>query len=171
MNSKKIKDTINFLFNYSLPEDQKPIQEYIEAKKNTFFKIVFYSSKRYFIILFFFFSFFFFLSLSFFSFFKKQILINYILSSFAFSFFLCFLFTSFLFLRWWEINSYFEKSYLFYEESSWFNSQFWEKPFFLLKYDNLVSFQKTRLLLIRLVLTLLYLSSGFLFTIIIRSFF
>jgi len=164
MNSKKRKNTINFLLNYSLPEDQKPIQEYIEAKKNIFFKIVFYSSKKYFFCFVIFFSFFFFSNLYFFSLLKKTILIDSILSSF--SFFLCFLFINFLFLRWWEINSHFEKSYIFYEESSWFTSQLWEKPFFLLKLDNLVSFKKSRLLLRRIFLNFLYLSIYFLVTFI-----
>lgn len=153
MSSKKTKDMLNFLLNCSLPEDHKPIQEYIEAKENPFFRIVFYSSKKYFrtfltfgSILFF--SFFFFLFFT-----IKTTFSNYFFNSFYFTIVTYCIFLISLVLRWNEINNHFSQSHLFYEESSWFDTQIWEKPFFLLKSDKLVSFQKIRPILQRLFLS------------------
>jgi hypothetical protein len=51
------------------------------------------------------------------------------------------LFFSF-FLSWYQIKQRFDISRLFYEESSWYDSQIWEKPFLLIKNDKLLKSQK-----------------------------
>jgi len=45
-------------------------------------------------------------------------------------------------IRWITINQKFQNSRLIYEEASWYDGQIWEKPFFLIKNDKLISTQK-----------------------------
>jgi hypothetical protein len=62
----------------------------------------------------------------------------------------------FFFLRWKEMKKRFNQARLFYEESSWFDGQIWEKPFFLIKNDQLIATQKIEPILKRLQKTLFY---------------
>jgi hypothetical protein len=59
-----------------------------------------------------------------------------------------------MYFRWKDIQLHFNKSRVFYEEASWFDGQIWEKPFFLIKNDKLISTQKIQPILQRLLITL-----------------
>jgi hypothetical protein len=112
-------------------------------------------------------------------------LINEIQNGFLFFFsFLCFFcfsknffiltffiltFLNLLFFRWSQLENRFNDSRLFYEEGSWYDGQIWEKPFFLIKNDRLLTSQKIQpiiqrisktILLILLILILSILSLG-----------
>jgi hypothetical protein len=127
-----------------VPEDQKPINEYINIKENTLFNWVTFSSKKYFekirnLFLIFFTSSFLFLQLFFNNFTDifYLVFLNFLIT-------ICF-FTFFLFIiriRWLEIKNKFNSTRLFYEEASWYDGQIWEKPFELIKNDKLISSQK-----------------------------
>jgi len=54
---------------------------------------------------------------------------------FFFSFFL-------LFFSWSQLQKRLNQARVFYEEASWFDGQFWQKPFFLLKNDRFLSTQQ-----------------------------
>ena len=54
------------------------------------------------------------------------------------------------YLNWYQIKNRFEMSRLVYEESSWYDSQVWEKPFLLIKNDKLLKTQKIQPILQRL---------------------
>ena len=56
-------------------------------------------------------------------------------SLFLFSFFL-------LFFSWSQLQKRLNQARVFYEEASWFDGQFWQKPFFLLKNDRFLSTQQ-----------------------------
>ena len=47
----------------------------------------------------------------------------------------------FLLIRWINIEKNFNKSIVVYEEASWYDGQIWEKPFFLIKNDRLINSQ------------------------------
>jgi hypothetical protein len=121
-----------------VPEDQKPINEYITIKKNSFLNWTTCSLKNYLVKIISGYLFTFpvflicFLTLTPFSFF--EIVKIFLLSA-------NFFFISIL-IRWSTINKKLVESRVFYEEASWFDGQIWEKPFFLIKNDKLLSSQK-----------------------------
>tara|TARA_B110000261_G_scaffold107572_1_gene120500 strand:+ start:6305 stop:6781 length:477 start_codon:yes stop_codon:yes gene_type:complete len=121
-----------------VPEDQKPINEYITIKKNSFLNWTTCSLKNYLVKIISGYLFAFpvflicFLTLTPFSFF--EIVKIFLLSA-------NFFFISIL-IRWSTINKRLVESRVFYEEASWFDGQIWEKPFFLIKNDKLLSSQK-----------------------------
>jgi hypothetical protein len=134
-----------------IPEEQKPINEYIELKKNMFLNWTSCSLKNYilkivsgYLIVFPFFLFCF-LQLTPFSF--LEIVKIFCLSS-------IFFFISIL-IRWSSINKRLMESRVFYEETSWFDGQVWEKPFFLIKNDKLLSSQKIQPIVTRIWASLL----------------
>jgi hypothetical protein len=140
----------NFLLTCSIPEDQKPINEYIENKENFLLNWTILEKKEYFVqFTKFFLQFFFFLFL-----FEKKFSLK--LLFFATIFFLFFL--TILFFRWTEVYRRLTETRLFYEEGSWFSIQIWEKSFFLIKNDKLISSQKLKLILRRIFHTLIFLS-------------
>ena len=122
-----------FLF-CPLPDNQKPINEYVEMKGNIFNKILEEKTEKYFFILSIFFTWNFF-SANIFEWFIKTSLLN--------SIFIGIYLTLNLF-RWKNLNKRFQSSKLFYEESSWFDGQIWEKPFFIIKNDKLICTQKIK---------------------------
>jgi hypothetical protein len=123
-----------------IPEEQKPVNEYLEAKKNPFIgfitslsfcfktkevnEIDSINKTNIFIFL---------LFLFLISFCQNQI--------FVFSVFF-FLIIFFVLIRWNTILKRFQKASLFYEEASWFDGQYWEKFSFLIKNDRLLLIQK-----------------------------
>jgi hypothetical protein len=111
-----------FLF-CPIPEDQKPMNEYLMIKDNTITKWIIQKSytKNIFIL----FVFLFFLSRDFF------------FTSFLFCFFLFFFFFQYI-----ALQTRFTQSRLVYEEGSWYDGAIWEKPFLILKNDKLVVTQK-----------------------------
>jgi hypothetical protein len=142
-----------------LPEEQKPIHEYIQLKENDFTNWVSFGKEQYLQkVLFFTFSLF---GLFYFFPFSKYQEREYLLETFletllfAFLGFCFFLFVNFA--RWKQVEIRLKKSRLFYEEASWYDGQIWEKPFPILKNDKLVSTQKMQSFLqgiLRSVLTL-----------------
>jgi len=154
-----------------VPENQKPINEYIDLKENFFLNWTTFTEKNYFLKFFSFYLCWFLLiflltiDLSF-----KHIFSN-ILWSLGISLLLQNIMLFFFFLRWKEMKKRFNQARLFYEESSWFDGQIWEKPFFLIKNDKLIASQKIEPILKRLRKTL-FLSSfiNFLFFFILIFF-
>ena len=129
-----------------VPEDQKPINEYITLKKNSFLNWTTCSLKKYHVKIISGYLFAFpvflisFLTLTPFSFF--EIVKIFLVSA-------SFFFISIL-IRWSTINKRLVESRVFYEEASWFDGQIWEKPFFLIKNDKLLSTQKIEPILKRI---------------------
>ena len=122
-----------------VPDDQKPINEYLNLKENKFLNwgnLNTNNNKKFLATLF----------LTFFSFFS---IIQF--KTFSFSNFFEILFNTLviiqffllvILIRWITINQKFQNSRLIYEEASWYDGQIWEKPFFLIKNDRLISTQK-----------------------------
>ena len=140
-----------------IPDDQKPINEYINLKENDFTNFMLLSRKNYFSKLF------------------INFLVGFVLSiplSFLFNvsnqLFLYSTFYSISFLilnffinlsRWSQLLKRLRNSRLFYEEGSWYDGQYWEKPLELIKNDKLLTSQKIKPILKRLIKTLLMLLS------------
>jgi hypothetical protein len=108
---------LDYLLYCSIPEVQKPVNEYLEIKKN-------------------------FLN-------NKKILITNILAIFLFflnrgMFFFLIVLSLLSFFKYFQLNDRLIASKIYYEEASWFDSNFWKKPFFLLRKDKLLSIQKIR---------------------------
>ena len=55
--------------------------------------------------------------------------------------------------RWKQNQTRFNQTRLFYEEGSWYDGQYWEKPLSLVKNDKLISTQKIEPVLQRLYKT------------------
>lgn len=131
-----------FLF-CPIPEEQKPINEYISYKKK-FFNQLLNKIKKKEKTNFIFSTFFIFYFLN--CFFNQKILyeIPDILITFIFSFisFNIIILSNYLVLR--EISLNLNKSRLFYEEASWFDGQLWEKPFETIKNDRLLKTQNIK---------------------------
>jgi hypothetical protein len=125
-----------------VPEDQKPINEYIDLKENFFLKWTSFETKKYFSRLFALYGSLFFL----FSFFQgsqwMKNPIEALFSTLFLSSFFLFILLVFAFIRWKDVKKRFNQARLFYEEASWFDGQIWEKPFFIIKNDKLISTQK-----------------------------
>lgn len=106
-----------------IPEDQKPMNEYLMMKDNIITKWIIQKSytKNICII----FTSLFFLSK------------NLFWTSFFF-----FFFYSFLFFQYISLHNRFIQSRLVYEEGSWYDGAIWEKPLLVLKNDKLIGTQK-----------------------------
>lgn len=131
----------------SIPEDQKPIHEYIETKENAFFNsfnFFFLKNDKTLFALFNCFIFFYVLFKNLNTF--EQVTI-FFTSTILWIGSICLLFVLFINFRYFDIIQRFQISRLFYEESSWFDGQIWEKPFFLIKNDKLISLSKLNPLL------------------------
>ena len=140
-----------------IPDDQKPINEYINLKENDFTNLMLLSKKNYF----------------------SKIFINFLIG-FVLATPLTFLFNvnsqlfvynsfysiSFLIVnffinlsRWSQLLKRFRSSRLFYEEGSWYDGQYWEKPLELIKNDKLLTSQKIKPILKRIIKTSIVLLS------------
>lgn len=119
---------LDYLLYCSIPEVQKPVNEYLEIKKN------FLDS-------------------------KKMLTINILAILFFFvnkGLFIFFLFLNLLsFLKYFQLNDRLIVAKIYYEEASWFDSNFWKKPFFLLRKDKLLSIQKIRPIIRKIFKTLI----------------
>jgi hypothetical protein len=135
-----------------VPDDQKPINEFIQLKENNFSKLIFSSKKNYFSKLLLDFGFFFVFSTIITFLFK----LNNNLIVFNTFFSINILITIFLinFLRWTQLLNKFRNSRLFYEEGSWYDGQIWEKPLEVIKNDKLITIQKLKPILKRIKKTL-----------------
>ena len=151
-----------------IPDDQKPINQYIELKENFFIQWSLFSNQKYFKQIGFFFILSFLLTALFQIPSKNEMVTKEIIEHSFFYFhqfielglktilFLCFFFVSLISI-WFELNQKLKKAFLFYEEASWFDGQIWQKPFFLIKNDRLLSKQKVEPILQRLFQTLILL--------------
>lgn len=156
---------MDLFFFCPIPDDQKPISEYLELKENSINNWVLTSKQNYTkslqIFFFVFFSvifFFFFPFFQFNNFHQDQIwqkLATSVITIFFYTFFTVNFFLFFVFFRWFELNKRLKKSRLFYEEGSWYDGKIWNKPFPLIKNEKLVSFQKVEPILQRLISTIL----------------
>ena len=142
-----------------VPDDQKPINEYLNLKENKFLNwgnLNTNKNKKFLATLF----------LTFFSFFSIGQLQVLSFSSFFESLFNTLVIIQFFLLviliRWITINEKFQNSRLIYEEASWYDGQIWEKPFFLIKNDKLISTQKIEPILEEIIKSF-FLSLSFLF--------
>ena len=164
--SKSMNSNIKLFLLCPVPEDQKPINEYIGLKENPLTNWTTLSKKNYLgkvirlssVISFLF-------SLVTFS--ENSFGLDWIVGNIFWTT-LCLIFFYFVLLwRWNQVKTRFNESRLFYEEASWYDGQIWEKPFLLIKNDRLISTQKIDPILERLWSTLWFFiyvaSSCFLF--------
>jgi len=162
LSKKKQTNLLKIYLFCPIPEDQKPINLYIKLKERFLINWILFSNKNLIQrILVTFCSFFLFFCLltnktseysyekTFFSFIE----LNTLLSTFFFQ-----LFFLILFFLWKDMKQSFTNSSLFYEEASWFDGQFWEKPFFLIKNDKLLTKRKLQPTIKR-ILYIIYLFS------------
>jgi len=144
-----------------VPEDQKPINTYIGLKENPLTNWTTLSNKNYdkkLLTLFFFF-FCFVSCFRFSTLLESHYLFNWLLITLTISLdFLLFLLIV-VFARWKQAEKDFNAPRLFYEEASWYDGQVWEKPFSILKNDKLISTQKIKPILERILRTLFTLLS------------
>ncbi len=148
-----------------IPEEQKPINEYIVSRDflKLFFgkgikKLLERNSQKVFL-----FSVVFFVFLTVSNFFSSSFPAelyqiggsqSYLFLFFFFisSFFFFFL----LFFSWLQLQKRLNQARIFYEEASWFDGEFWQKPFFLLKNDRFLSTQQFQPFLQKLFSLLLF---------------
>ena len=137
---------LTFFLLCPIPEDQKPMKEYLILQENSIQKLFLglYKQNSIPAIRLFFFSFLFFFSLLiiFFSFSTNFFFVSFFFTL-NFFFFLFFV----LYIRWKTLFYRFYEARFFYEESSWYDGQIWEKPSFILKTDRLIGIQKIKPLL------------------------
>ena len=176
-----MKNPIQIFFLCPVPEEQKPINEYIGLKENQITNWTTLSQSNYFAKLTSFLTFTF--TLSFFWWKKDQLgsligtlfladwetskslilqiffknLVEYLLSTFSFLLF-CF---SVLVFRWEQLRNRLNQSRFLYEEASWYDVQIWEKPFALIKNEKLMTSQKIEPILNRLFQTLFFIGFSF----------
>lgn len=136
-----------------VPENQKPMIEFLIFQENSFFHWITFSRKKYqqkffsFSISLFFLSFL--CAYLFFSF-SLEVSTIFLFENFFFFFFF------FLYSRWSQIEKRLKSSRLFYEEGSWYDGQVWEKPFPLLKNEKLITTQKIQPILERISFCLFF---------------
>ena len=145
-----------------VPDDQKPINEYLNLKENKFLnwgKLNSNKNKKFLTTL----------VLTFFSFFSIIEFQGFSLSTFFEILFNTFVIIQFFLLviliRWITINQKFQNSRLIYEEASWYDGQIWEKPFILIKNDKLISTQKIEPILEDIIKSF-FISLSFLFLVL-----
>lgn len=145
-----------------IPEEQKPINEYIQFKENTFINWTVGPLNTYIknLISFFLKIFFTFCLFSSSQLFEEKIsslyLFNWIFQNFIQSFFILFISLVIVLFQWINLNQKLKQALIFYEEASWYDGQSWEKPFFLIKNDKLISSQKVEPLIKRLLITIFF---------------
>ena len=135
-----------------IPDDQKPINEYLTLQENDISNWISLSKKNYFFKIFFNF-FLFFCLFSPLTFLLKLENELFLFNSF-FSLTLLIILFLINFSRWSQLLKRFRSSRLFYEEGSWYDGQYWEKPIELIKNDKLITIQKIKPILNRIKKTL-----------------
>ena len=157
---------IKFFLLCPVPEEQKPINEYIGLKENLLTSWTTLTTKNYEKKIFFL-EILFFLSISLLQLSSFQG-IYYLADWVIQNLFLTNVLLSFLFLillsRWKQNENRFQQARLFYEEASWYDGQIWEKPLTVIKNDKFLCTQKIRPIRKRLETTFFQLLSlNFLF--------
>jgi hypothetical protein len=147
-----------------VPEEQKPINEYIALKNNNIVnsvtninKIKKFNKNIVVISIFTFLILFIYLKIpkSFSSFFANFLIIFNILL----------IVLIILFFTWNQLQKRFNKARLFYEEASWYDGQLWEKPLLIIKNDRFLSTQQMNPFLEKIfknILSLIIVNIGFL---------
>lgn len=127
-----------------VPEDQKPIQEYIGLKENFLTRWTTFSTKNYQKKVFsFFLTSFFIISLFQLSNFQGiYYLFEWIIENLQWTTFFLALFFLIILSRWIQVENRFYQARLVYEEASWYDGQIWEKPLSIIKNDQLIRYQK-----------------------------
>ena len=116
-----------------IPDDQKPINEYINLKENDFTNFMLLSRKNYFSKLFINFLVGFVLSIPLSFLFNVSNQLFLYSTSYSISFLILNFFINLS--RWSQLLKRLRNSRLFYEEGSWYDGQYWEKPLELIKND------------------------------------
>lgn len=149
----ELNSTIRIFLLCPIPEDQKPLNEYIETKGNPWTKWTMFSSSNYFselvkqiVFIGLFLGIFFLPPLEKLTFQDCAFVLSLVLLTMNLGF-------TFLLFRLFALHNRFKASRLFYEEASWFDGQIWEKPFSLIKNDKLIITQKIQPILQRLLRT------------------
>jgi hypothetical protein len=148
---------IKFFLLCPIPEDQKPINEYIGLKENPLTNWTTLSKKYYeqkilsfFLLIF--------TIISCLNFSKIEFLDEWLIENLFWTTF-CFINFGFLLIfRWSQVKNRFTSSRLFYEEVSWYDGQVWEKPLLIIKNDRLIATQKVTPILNRLKRTTYFFS-------------
>jgi len=148
---------IKFFLLCPIPEDQKPINEYIGLKENPLTNWTTLSKKYYQRQIFSFFLVIFVLS-SAFSFSDINFFEDWVIENLFWTTFCLMNFGFLLIFRWSQVQKRFNTSRLFYEEISWYDGQIWEKPLLIIKNDRLISSQKITPILNRLKRTTYFFS-------------
>ena len=137
---------IKFFLLCPVPNDQKPINEYINGKENLLTSWTTLSTKKYekkiktlFSIIFLFFS-----IVKFSTFQGIYYLSDWVFENCFFTMIFLIFFFLIILSRWVQIDYRFSQARLFYEEASWYDGQYWEKPLELIKNEKLISSQKIR---------------------------
>lgn len=139
-----------------IPEDQKPINEYISLKKNSFTNWIKFSKNKYRHKLISLLSFFIFI----FTLLQLKILQTNLLNILILKniLILSLMFVGFILvnglLLWKKVSKRLNLTRIFYEEASWFDGQIWEKPFLILKNDRLLKIRKIQPNITRLQITI-----------------
>ena len=139
-----------------VPDEQKPINEYIGLKENQLTNWTTLAKKNYqkkFFQLYL--STFLFLSFLTLNTIVKDVtlLTDCIINNLFITNNLLIILLSIIIFRWKQNQKRFNQTRLFYEEGSWYDGQFWEKPLALVKNDKLISTQKIEPILQRLYQT------------------
>lgn len=156
---------IKFFLLCPVPEDQKPINEYIALQENFLTSWTTLSPKNYEkrIRTLLFFSF---LITSMFQLDKFQgiyYIFDWSLQTLQLSTGFAIVILLIIFSRWLQIKYRFQQARLFYEEASWYDGQIWEKSLLLIKNDQLILSQKIQPIINRIKKTLIQILSVNLF--------
>ena len=126
-----------------IPEDQKPINEYISLKENNLTNWITLVKRKYLGTLFQIFLTLFLICLTFT--FDGIESINQLIATFEQTSFFSLAILNFVLIyilsNWKQVDNRFNTSRLIYEEGSWYTSEIWEKPISLIKNDKLISTQ------------------------------
>ena len=106
-----------------IPDEQKPINEYINLKEKDFTNFLLLNLKNYFFKVFSYF--FLFFCLGFIVYYLFQLKSKIILFNLSFSLFILFFMFLTNFLSWSQLLKRIRSSRIFYVEGSWFDGQFW----------------------------------------------
>ena len=127
-----------------IPEDQKPINQYINLKESNVTRLINLSQKNFLKnIWLLFLSIFFFISLiRFDEFYLTNSKFLLCLTNMEISLLFLFLIYFSIYFRWTDLGTKFNKSSLFYEEASWYDGQIWNKPLSIIKNDKLLKLRE-----------------------------
>jgi hypothetical protein len=109
-----------------IPEEQKPIHEYLNLRKYFLKKKNYFSKKDRLTLL------------------KQKKMEPFRKIEEKITFFFTKIQNLLFLLRWKEVEKRLNLPNVFYEEASWYDGQFWEKPFSILKNDRLLNTQLVR---------------------------